>query len=263
MAMLLENKHAVIYGAGGAIGAAVARTFAREGARVFLVGRTLAPLEALTQEITQAGDVAEAALVDALDEESVERHLSEVVRSAGRVDISFNAISISYIQGDPLTELSVEQFTRPIADAMKTQFLTTRAAARQMRRQGAGVILALTASPARLAVANSGNFGVACAAIEGLCRQLAADHGPSGVRVVCLRSAGSPDGAVVSEVMRQLAEQEGITREAFEARIAERTLLKRMPRLAEVANVAALMASDRAGAITGMVANVTCGEIVD
>lgn len=261
--MLLQNKHAVIYGAGGAIGGAVAHVFAREGARVFLVGRTLAPLEALTQEITQAGGMAEAALVDALDEEAVERHLSEVVRSTGRIDISFNAIAIGYIQGAPLTDLSVDEFTRPIADAMRTQFLTTRAAARQMRNQGAGVILALTASPGRLAVANSGNFGVACAAIEGLCRQLAADHGPFGVRVICLRSAGSPDGAVVDRVMRELAEQEGITRDAFEARIAERTLLKRMPKLAEVANVAALMASDRAGVITGMVANVTCGEIAD
>jgi NAD(P)-dependent dehydrogenase (short-subunit alcohol dehydrogenase family) len=263
MDMLLQSKYAIIYGAGGAIGAAVARTFAREGARLFLVGRTLDPLEALAREITQAGGMAETALVDALDEDAVERHLSAVVRSTGRVDISFNAISINYIQGAPLTDLSVEEFLPPLTDVMKTQFLTTRAAARQMRRQGAGVILALTATPARLAVANSGNFGVACAAIEGLCRQLAADHGPYGVRVVCLRSAGSPDGAVVSEVMRQLAEQEGITREAFEARIAERTMLKRMPKLTEVANVAALLASDRAGAVTGMVANVTCGEIAD
>jgi NAD(P)-dependent dehydrogenase (short-subunit alcohol dehydrogenase family) len=263
MDMLLENKHAVIYGAGGAIGGAVARTFAREGARVFLAGRTLAPIEALAQEITQAGGMAQAAQVDALDEAAVERHLSEVVSATGRIDISFNAISIDYIQGAPLTELSVEEFTLPIAEAMKTQFLTTRAAARQMRKQGAGVILALTATPARLAAAGSGNFGVACAAIEGLCRQLAADHGPSGVRVVCLRSAGSPDGAVVGEVFRQLAEQEGITQEAFEARIAEKTLLKRLPKLHEVANVAAMMASDRASAITGTVANVTCGEIAD
>lgn len=261
--MLLENKQAVIYGAGGAIGGAVARVFAREGARVFLTGRTLAPIEALAQEITQAGGMAEAARVNAFDEEAVEQHLSAVIRSTGRIDISFNAIGIGYLQGEPLTEMSVEQFTRPLADAMKTQFLTTRAAARQMRLQGAGVILALTASPGRLAVANSGNFGVACAAIEGLCRQLAADHGSFGVRVVCLRSAGSPDGAVVDRVMRELAAEEGITQEAFVARIAERTQLKRLPKLNEVANVAALMASDRASAITGMVANVTCGEIVD
>jgi NAD(P)-dependent dehydrogenase (short-subunit alcohol dehydrogenase family) len=261
--MLLQNKHAVIYGAGGAIGSATAHAFAREGARVFLTGRTLAPLAALAEAITQAGGWAEAARVDALDEEAVERHLSEVAWSSGHIDISFNAIAIPYIQGAPLTELSVDQFTRAIAAAMQTQFLTTRAAARQMRRQGAGVILALTATPGRLAVANSGNFGVACAAIEGLCRQLAADHGPSGVRVVCLRSAGSPDGAVVSEVMRELAALEGITREEFEARLAAKTLLKRLPKLAEVANVAALLASDRASVMTGTVANVTCGEIVD
>ncbi len=261
--MLLQNKHAVIYGAGGAIGSAVAHAFAREGARVFLAGRTQSSIEALAQAITQAGGMAEAAVVDALDEAAVERHLSEVVSAAGRIDISFNAISIGYLQGDPLTEMSVEEFTAPIAEAMKTQFLTTRAAGRRMREQGTGVILALTASPARLARAGSGNFGVACAAIEALCRQLAADLGPDGVRVVCLRSAGSPDGAVVDRVMRQLAEQEGITREAFEARLAQTTLLKRMPKLAEVANAAALMASDLASVITGAVANVTCGEIAD
>lgn len=261
--MLLENKCAVIYGASGAIGGAVARVFAREGARVFLAGRSLAPLETLAREITAAGGMAEAAPVDALDEAAVERHVGAVVSSAGHIDISFNAISIDYIQGAPLTEMSVEEYTLPLADAMKTQFLTTRAAGRQMRTQGAGVILALTASAGRVASAGSGNFGVACAAIEGLCRQLAADLGPDGIRVVCLRSAGSPDGAVVSEVIRELAEQEGVTREAFEARMAEKTLLKRLPKLDDVANVAALMASDRARVITGAVANVNCGAITD
>ncbi len=261
--MLLQNKNAVIYGASGEIGSAVARAFAQAGARVFLASRTQATIEALAQEITQAGGVAEAAQVDALDEAAVEQHFNAVVISAGHVDISFNAISIGYLQGDPLTELSVEQFTHPIADVMKTQFLTTRAAARQMSKQGAGVILAITATPARLALANSGNFGVACAAIEGLCRQLAVDFGSAGVRVVCLRSAGSPDGPKLDRFMGELAKLQGITREEFEARLAEQTLLKRLPKLREVANAAVLMASDSASAFTGTVANVTCGQIVD
>ncbi len=263
MELLLQNKNAVIYGASGEIGSAVARAFAQAGARVFLASRTQATIEALAQEITQAGGVAEAAQVDALDEAAVEQHFNAVVISAGHVDISFNAISIGYLQGDPLTELSVEQFTHPIADVMKTQFLTTRAAARQMSKQGAGVILAITATPARLALANSGNFGVACAAIEGLCRQLAVDFGSAGVRVVCLRSAGSPDGPKLDRFMGELAKLQGITREEFEARLAEQTLLKRLPKLREVANAAVLMASDSASAFTGTVANVTCGQIVD
>jgi len=146
---------------------------------------------------------------------------------------------------------------------MKTQFLTTTAAARHTIKKGTGVILAITASPSRLAIPNSGSFGVACAAIEGLRRQLAGELGPQGIRVICLRSAGSPDAPGLDEVFRQLAEQAGISREAFEAGVAERTLLKRLPKLAEVAAVAVLMASDRASAMIGTVANVTCGETVD
>src|SRR5215472_5459524 len=83
--------------------------------------------------------------------------------------------------------MQLEEFTRGITDVMQTQFLTMTAAGRQMSRQGSGVILAITATPAgRFVATNSGNFGVACAAIENLCRQLAGELGPRGVRVVCL-----------------------------------------------------------------------------
>jgi 3-oxoacyl-[acyl-carrier protein] reductase len=263
MNMLLEKKNAVIYGAGGAVGGAVARAFAREGARVFLAGRSRAPIEAVAQEISQAGGVAEAALVDALDQLSVDSHLGEVVKKTGGLDISFNAIGIGHIQGMPLVEMALAEFTRPIVGYMQTQFLTSTAAAKHMLRQGSGVILAITAIPARLAIPNSGGFGVAGAAIEGLCRQLAGELGPHGIRVICLRSAGSPDAPGVGEAIRAHAEQRGISPEAFEASLAEITLLRRMPRLAEVAGAAVLMASDHASAMTGAVANVTCGATLD
>lgn len=151
----------------------------------------------------------------------------------------------------------------PIENAMKTQFLTVTAAARRMAKKRSGVILAITAQAGRKPYPNTGGFGVACAAIEGLCRQFAAELGPHGIRVVCLRSSGSPDAPGVQAAMRLHARDAGISVEAMEQRIAENTLLKRMPRLADVANAAVLMASDHASAITGAVANVTCGEIVD
>lgn len=257
--MLLEKKNAVIYGAGGAVGGAVAR----EGARVFLAGHSRAPIEAVAQEISQAGGVAEAALVDALDQLSVEKHLSEVVKKTGGIDISFNAIGIDHLQGTPLVEMALEEFTCPIVGFMQTQFLTTTAAAQHMIRQGSGVILAITATPARMVIPNVGGFGVACAAIEGLCRQLAGELGPHGIRVICLRSAGSPDSPGVGEAFRLHAEQAGISPEAFETSLAEIKLLKRLPKLAEVAAVAVLMASDRHSAMTGAVANVACGATVD
>jgi 3-oxoacyl-[acyl-carrier protein] reductase len=90
--MLLENKSAVIYGAGGAIGGAVARTFAREGARLFLAGRTLATLDAVARDIAAAGGAAETAQVDALDEPSIQKYIAAVAKKAGGIDVSFNAI---------------------------------------------------------------------------------------------------------------------------------------------------------------------------
>src|SRR5260221_1703504 len=233
MNMLLEKKNAVIYGAGGAVGGAVARAFAREGARVFLAGRSRAPIEAVAQEISQAGGVAEAALVDALDQLSVEKHLGEVVKKTGGIDISFNAIGIGHIQGMPLVEMALAEFTRPIVGYMQTQFLTSTAAAKHMLRQGSGVILAITAIPARLAIPNSGGFGVSGAAIEVVCRQLAGGLGPPGIRVICLRSAGSPHAPGGGEAIRAHAHERGISPEAFGTTLAERTLLKRLPRLAE------------------------------
>lgn len=259
--MLLRNKNAVIYGAGGAIGRAVAHAFAREGAGVFLAGRTLSKLDAVAEEISAAGGMAETAVVDALEVQVIETHAADIVSKAGRIDISFNAISMDDVQGIPLAEMSQYDFTRPIDIGTRSQFLTATAAARHMTRQGSGVILMLTATPSRLAIPHCGGFGVACAALEGLCRQLAAEVGPKGVRVVCLRSAGSPES--IPETMDTHAVAGKVTRDDFIASLAEMTVLKRLPALAEVGDVAALMASDYASSMTGAVANMTCGAIVD
>src|SRR5215212_5628196 len=131
MEMLLENKNAVIYGGGGAVGGAVARAFAREGAKVHLAGRTRESLDA----------VAETAQVDALDEQAVNSYVDAVAEKAGGIDISFNLISVEDVQGTPLAEMSLEDFERPVMTAVRTQFLTSRAAARHMIMQGSGVIL--------------------------------------------------------------------------------------------------------------------------
>ena len=263
MSVLLGNKIAVIYGAGGAVGGAVARRFAADGATVFLAGRTLDSLETVAADIRAAGGNAATAQVDALDRQSIERHAGEVIAATGRIDISFNAIGLGDAQGAPLVEMHEERFALPIVTAMRTQFLTATVTARHMARNRAGVVLAITAQVARKPYPDIGGFGVACAAIEAFCRQLAMEVGPHGIRVVCLRSAGSPDAPGVDAAWRMLAQNAGVSRQEFEDGVADRTLLKRLPRLADVANAAALMASDRAGAMTAAIANVTCGEIID
>jgi len=259
--MLLENKNAVIYGAGGAIGGAVARAFAREGAKVFLAGRTLAKLDAVAKEITAAGGEAETAKVDALDEQSIKKHIGDVVKRAGGIDVSFNVIGMEDAQGTPLIEMSLEDFSRPITIATRTQFLTAKAVAPHMIKQGSGVIMMITATPARIGWPLVGGFGTACAALESLSRQLAAELGPQAVRVVSLRSAGSPES--IPDTLDAFASGNRMTRDEFIASLKEMTLLKRLPSLADVGNVAALMASDYAGTMTGTVANMSCGQVVD
>ena len=260
---LLAGKRAVVYGAAGAIGGAVSRAFAREGAQLFLAGRTLEKVKALESELQQAGAVATAAQVDALDRAAVEKHLDDVVRTAGGIDISFNLIGLGGEQGQPLTAMSQEAFAIAIETAMRTHFFTATAAARHMQANGGGVLLALTAQVAHKPYVGSGGFGVACAAIEGLWRQLAIELGPAGIRVVTLRSSGSPDAPGVTAAIAEHARAAGVSREAFEARIAEKTMLKRMPRMAEIASAAVIMASDRASSVTAAVLNATCGEIAD
>src|SRR5438067_831407 len=191
--MLLENKTAVIYGGGGAIGGAVARVFAGEGARVFLAGRRQPALQRVADEIAHAGGTAETALIDALDERAVDEYVAGVAGRAGSIDISFNAISHGDVHGMPLLEMPYEEFERPVSRAIRANFLTTRAAARQMAKRQSGVIMGITATTARHAIPEVGGTGVAFDAIESLFRQWAAELGPLGIRVVWLHTTGIPE----------------------------------------------------------------------
>jgi NAD(P)-dependent dehydrogenase (short-subunit alcohol dehydrogenase family) len=260
MEPLLEGNNVVIYGAGGAIGGAVARAFAREGARVFLAGRTLDKLDGVAGEIRSAGGQAETAVVDALDERAVEGHIGEVVERVGGVDVSFNAISIRDVQLTPLVEMPREDFLSPILTGTMTHLLTARAVARRMAERGSGVILTLSASAVRAHIPGVyvGGFGVACAAIEALTKQLAAELGPNGIRANCLRLEGIPEsweGAATEDWSGPPAE--------IEAQLKARSLLGRATTLADVGNAAVFLASERAAATTGTVLNLTSGSVVD
>jgi NAD(P)-dependent dehydrogenase (short-subunit alcohol dehydrogenase family) len=167
--MMLKNKIAVVYGAGGGIGGAVARAFAREGARVFLTGPHRAKVEAVAKDIASAGGFAEASEVDALDEKVIDEHLEAVVGKAGRVDISFNAIGVHDTQalsGGPLVELDADQFFAPIKALGASYFLTARLAARRMVPNKAGVIMTVTTLQSRKGVRMVGGYGPAQAVIH-------------------------------------------------------------------------------------------------
>jgi NAD(P)-dependent dehydrogenase (short-subunit alcohol dehydrogenase family) len=263
--MLLENKIGVIYGAGGAIGGAVARAFAREGAMLFLTGRHAAPIEAVAMDVVSAGGSAEAAEVDALDEQDVDRHLQSVVDKAGRVDISLNAIGISNtkILGVPLMELDVEQFSLPITAYATSYFLTARLAARRMVANKSGVIMTVTALHSRTGIALVGGFGPAMAAKEALTRDLSAELAPQGIRVVGLRPQAMPESPTIKEAFEPRARASGMTWEQWQAFLAARTHTRRLMTLDEMANIAVFMASDKASGLTGTTINLTMGSLDD
>ena len=249
--MLLENKVALVYGAGGSIGGAVARAFAREGANVFLGGRTQASLDKVVTEIRSNGGAAQAATVDALSEQSVDKLVDEVIKQAGQIDISFNLISYRDIQ-KPLLELSTDDFIQPIMNAMRTQFLTTYAAARHMVKRQTGVIMHFGGSGPQTQP-GLGGFKVALDAIEGLRRQWAVELGQYGIRVLTLKTGGIPES-----IPEDYPGRDNIINNLLPS-----TLLNRTATLADVGNVAAFVASDQARTMTSTEINISCGAIVD
>lgn len=249
--MMLSGKTAVIYGAGGSLGGAIAQAFAREGAILFLTGRNTESVNRTAAAIRAAGGECHTATVDALNASAVEKHLAGLPR----VDISFNAIGWEDRQDLPLTDMDPEDFLRPLRRAMETEFITCTAAARAMMRQQSGVILTLTATPGGIGYPHVGGFGPACCAVESLTRNLASEVGPYGVRVVNIRSGGSPD----SRPFREAIEQGGDVVKEFLHKLEADTMLKKMPMMEDIANAAVFLASSRAGKITGVTLDITCG----
>lgn len=261
---MLDNKIAVIYGAGG-IGSGVATAFARAGARVFLAGRRLEIVEAVTGRIAADGGAADSAQVDALDESAIEAHLQSVIATAGRVDISFNAVGIpnAGILGVPLTELDAERFALPITSYTNSYFLTARAAARRMLTQGSGVIMTATALHSRMGIPLVGGYGPAMAAKEALTRDLSAELAPHGIRVVGIRPYAMPETPAIEDAYTPRAQASGLTWEQWQEMLAARTHPRRLMTVAEMSDVAVFLASDAARGLTGTTVNLTMGSVDD
>ena len=251
--MLLNGKTAVIYGGGGSIGGAVARAFAREGARVFLAGRSPESLEAVAGDIRADGGLVETALLDATNARAVDEHADDVAAAAGSLDISLNVIQHGDVQGSPMVDMYVEDYLRPVSTAVQTLFLTARAAARHMMRQQSGVILVFGGSGDPSPGNYFGGLITAFEAMEAMRRQLAAELGEHGIRVVTLRSGGIPESLP--------AAMDG--REDIANSIVDATLLKRAATLEEVGNAAAFAASDKAASMTAATLNISAGALMD
>ena len=262
MTQLLEGKNAIVYGAGGGIGSGVARAFAREGATVFLAGRTRATLQKVADEIRSSGGRAHVAVVDALDEQAVDKHAKSVVDQAGSIDVSFNLITRGDAQGTPLVEMTKDDLLRAVVNGLQSQFITTRAAARQMIEQHSGVILHLNSASGDGAQPGMGSTGPADAATESFMRYLAAELGPHGIRVCGIWTAAVVETLSKEKFGAVVGADKAPDPEMVVQMISGMAALRRAPRLADVAEAAAFLASDRAAGITGTMTNVTSGLVL-
>jgi NAD(P)-dependent dehydrogenase (short-subunit alcohol dehydrogenase family) len=244
--MLLHDKTAIVYGAAGPVGAAVAGAFAREGARVVLAGRTQQTLAKVADQIRDAGGAAQTAVVDVTDRAAMQAHAAEVAAANGGIDVAFNATSNDDLQGIPLLDMDLSDFARPVSKAMAAHFTIATVTARHMLGRG-GVILAMGGG--REAIPLLGGSHVAWSALAGLCRQLAAELGPRGIRVAWLLSPGSPDP--------------GAATPGDGDPLAGGTLIGRPPSYQEVANAAVFAASDWAATMTAAEINLTGGAVID
>jgi len=249
--MLLAGKNAIIYGAGGEIGGAMAKAFAAQGARVFLTGRTRSTLEKVAGQIREAGGHAETAEVDAMDEAAVDAHADAV----GTIDISVNVSATYDVQGTPMAEMSVDDYLAPVTLPVRSRFLTSRAAARHMIPRRSGVILFFGGEGDRSVHRkyHLGGLVTGFVAVEAMRRQLAGELGPYGIRVITLVSGGVPESLP--------ADFPG--RDELIADLTAPTALGRTATLADVGNAAVFAASDWAAALTGATLNVSCGAFLD
>ena len=263
---ILKGKHAVIFGAGGSIGAAVAREFAKEGAEVFLSGRTKSTVDSVAEQIISNGGRAHGAEIDTLDDAAVNHYIDGIVKQTGHIDIILDAagpLAQQYGNGKFAVDLPIDQFMVPLDTMVRSRFITARAAARHMVKQHTGVIILVTGSPARPHVPGATAIGAAFGAMENLTANLAFELSPFGVRVVCVRTLANVDSTSIQDTMGFLAGQLNITKDQAIAQIAQSNFLKVLATVHDTANAAVLVASDRGRMLTGTVINATAGAALD
>lgn len=264
---MLKGKTAIIYGGGGALGSTAARVFAKHGARVFLVDRNKTKLDKVADEIKATGGEVDTAEVDVFDLQAVTQHAAAVAAKTGGIDVAFNAVSVMHNQGTQLSDLSWEDFMRPIDGFLKAQFNTSKAVSRHMGGERPGVIINMSEPGGKLAIGGILGHAVESAGKEVFTRVLAAELGPKNIRAVCIRSHAMVDapaaGSFTKDLFKPAVEASGISTDEFLRNMAQGTMLKRLPTLAEVAETAAFLASDNARSMTATVINITSGFIAD
>lgn len=263
---MLAGKTVLIFGGSGAIGAATARVCLREGAAVWLAARGEARLTETAERLAGIGAGPSGVIVvDALDATAIRHAVDTLAARIGAIHGVINATSFLHDQGSVLEELDVDRFMTPVDAFLRSLFNTSRAAAPHMGGARPGVMLTLSTPAGRTATPGHLGYSVACAGVEAFTRVLAAELGPRNIRAVCLAPHAISDapaaGSYTAELFRPKAQAMGLDVDQWLQGGAQSTLLGRLPTLSDVAETAAFLLSDRAGAMTAAYVNLTAGMI--
>jgi len=264
--MTLKNKTIVIFGAGGQVGSTVAEEFANEGANVFLSGRNLKNVEAITKKITAKGGKAISEELDALDEAKVNAYLDRVKSSAGQIDVVLNLTGPKvdeYDNGFPAHMVANEKFVLPFNQIVLSNFITSKSASRHMLEQQSGTILFLSASPSKGVAPGTVSVAAGMGALESMMKVFASEWSPMGTRVTGVRSFGMIDTFTLQHTFGVAAHGMGKSAEEFTEFAKDWTLQKTFPKTTDTAKVLAFAASDNANTLTGAILNSSCGQVLD
>jgi NAD(P)-dependent dehydrogenase (short-subunit alcohol dehydrogenase family) len=249
--MTASGRHAgrvaVITGAASGIGAATARRFAADGARVAVVDLNGPGAGAVAGAIRTGGAEALAVGTDVTDPAAVEAMVARVVDAFGRLDVLH--CSAAAIDAAPLAEQSPEAFARTLAVSLSGTFLCVRAAIPAMLAHGGGVIVTMASAAGVMAEPGYAAYGAAKAGVMSLTRSIAAEYGRQGVRAVCVCP-----GAV------QTPPVEALGARALDA-MARANVAGRLGRAEEIAALVTWLASDEAAFITGTTVTVDGGSL--
>ena len=265
--MAMQGKVAVIFGGSGAIGSATAKALAKAGVKVYLAARSQSRLEKVAADIHAAGGIVDTACVDVLDDRAVDKEIARLIQLTGGIDIVVNATGFMHQQGKRVEELTLVEFRQGFAPFLTAQFTLGRAVARHMGGERAGCLISVVAPAARMAMPGHAGHIVGCAGIEAFTKALASELGPKNIRVLCLRSHAIVDaveaGSYTREVFEPKAQALGLTIDQWLGGAAQSTMLKRLPTLAQVAEMIVFLASEHAAAMTGTVVNMTSGATTE
>ena len=259
----MDVQVAIVVGSARGIGAAIARTFSKEGASIVLVDleRMKPQLDEVAQGINQKDGKAIAIVADVTDDAQVNKMVDETMRRWGKIDILVNSAGL---RGPllPVQEVTEQEWDAVLAVNLKAAFLCSKAVLKQMIKQKSGNIVSISGTAGKEGMALRGSLCAAKWGLLGLTQTIAKEVGPCGIRanVICPGGVDEPD---LRTMYAERAKGLGMAFQELEKNVLEQTPLRKYASHDEIAKAALFLASSDSSHTTGEALNVSGGRLMN